>query len=86
MQQTTNTIVMIRPVNFRMNEQTAVNNYFQEDLELKNIEINAKAQQELAEEQKAKLKQLKRLQENAVDTAKASVQKEEVLKNVYVGN
>ena len=46
MQQTTNTIVMIRPVNFRMNEQTAVNNYFQEDLELKNIEINAKAQQE----------------------------------------
>lgn len=46
MQQTTNTIVMIRPVNFRMNEQTAVNNYFQEDLELKNIEINSKAQQE----------------------------------------
>tara|TARA_R110002111_G_scaffold132083_1_gene197626 strand:+ start:87 stop:1019 length:933 start_codon:yes stop_codon:yes gene_type:complete len=46
MQQTTNTIVMIRPVNFRMNEQTAVNNYFQENLELKNIEINAKAQQE----------------------------------------
>jgi protein involved in polysaccharide export with SLBB domain len=28
---------------------------------------------------------LKRLQENAVDTAKASVQEEEVLKNVYVG-
>ena len=46
MQQTTNTILMIRPVSFRMNEQTAVNNYFQEDLDLKNAEINAKAQQE----------------------------------------
>ncbi len=46
MQQTTDTILMIRPVNFRMNEQTAVNNYFQEDLALRNTEINAKAQQE----------------------------------------
>ncbi|WP_179315592.1 citrulline utilization hydrolase CtlX [Winogradskyella undariae] len=46
MQQTTNTILMIRPINFRMNEQTAVNNYFQEDLDLKNAEINAKAQNE----------------------------------------
>ncbi len=46
MHQTTNTILMIRPVNFRMNEQTAVNNYFQEDLSLKNTEINAKAQAE----------------------------------------
>jgi len=46
MQQTTNTILMIRPISFRMNEQTAVNNYFQEDLDLKNAEINAKAQQE----------------------------------------
>lgn len=46
MQQTTNTILMIRPVNFRMNEQTAVNNYFQEDVNLKNAEINAKAQKE----------------------------------------
>ncbi|WP_417861152.1 citrulline utilization hydrolase CtlX [Winogradskyella sediminis] len=46
MQQTTDTILMIRPVNFRMNEQTAVNNYFQEDLDIKNAEINAKAQAE----------------------------------------
>ena len=46
MQQTTNTILMIRPVSFRMNEQTAVNNYFQEDLDLKNAEINIKAQEE----------------------------------------
>ncbi|AQS93695.1 MULTISPECIES: citrulline utilization hydrolase CtlX [unclassified Polaribacter] len=46
MQQTTNTILMIRPINFRMNEQTAVNNYFQEDIDLKNAEINNKAQQE----------------------------------------
>ncbi len=46
MHQTTNTILMIRPVHFRMNEQTAVNNYFQEDLDLKNSEINNKAQAE----------------------------------------
>lgn len=46
MRQITNTLLMIRPVAFRMNEQTAVNNYFQEDLELKNVEINAKAQKE----------------------------------------
>nr|WP_321225100.1 arginine deiminase-related protein [uncultured Psychroserpens sp.] len=46
MSQTTNTILMIRPVSFRMNEQTAVNNYFQEDLSIKNAEINAKAQNE----------------------------------------
>ncbi len=46
MGQITNTLLMIRPVAFRMNEQTAVNNYFQEDLDLKNAEINRKAQQE----------------------------------------
>lgn len=46
MQQITNTILMIRPTGFRMNEQTAVNNYFQEDLNIKNAEINIKAQQE----------------------------------------
>lgn len=44
--QITDTIVMIRPVAFRMNEETAVNNYFQEDLDLKNAEINKKAQDE----------------------------------------
>ena len=44
--QITDTILMIRPVNFRMNEQTAVNNYFQEDLDLKNAAINQKAQEE----------------------------------------
>ncbi len=37
---------MIRPVAFRMNEETAVNNFFQEDLALQNAEINAKAQTE----------------------------------------
>lgn len=46
MSQITDTILMIRPVQFRMNEETAVNNYFQEDLDLRNVEINAKAQQE----------------------------------------
>jgi hypothetical protein len=46
MQQTTNTILMIRPINFRKNEQTAVNNYFQEDIDLQNVEINKQAQEE----------------------------------------
>lgn len=47
MPQTTNTIVMIRPINFRMNEQTAVNNYYQKVLDnLLPDTVNAKAQQE----------------------------------------
>ncbi len=46
LRQITNTILMVRPVQFRMNEETAVNNYFQEDLSLKNEEINKKAQAE----------------------------------------
>lgn len=44
--QITNTILMIRPVSFRMNEQTAVNNYFMEDIDIKNQAINQKAQEE----------------------------------------
>ena len=44
--QITNTILMIRPVAFRKNEQTAVNNYFQEDISIENSEINKKAQEE----------------------------------------
>ena len=47
MSQTTNSILMIRPINFRMNEQTAVNNYYQKVLD--NIlpsSVNAKAQRE----------------------------------------
>ena len=46
MGQITNTILMIRPVNFRMNEQTAVNNFFQEDIELEHSKINSLAQKE----------------------------------------
>ncbi|MGO4912198.1 citrulline utilization hydrolase CtlX [Leeuwenhoekiella sp. W20_SRS_FM14] len=46
MKQVTDTVLMVRPVAFRMNEQTAVNNYFQEELALKNDEINKKAQGE----------------------------------------
>lgn len=46
MKQITNTILMVRPVAFRMNEQTAVNNYFQEGLHLDNEQINKKAQEE----------------------------------------
>lgn len=44
--QITNTVMMVRPVGFRMNEETAVNNYFQEDVKLRNAEINKKAQEE----------------------------------------
>lgn len=44
--QITNTILMIRPINFRMNEQTAVNNYFQEDIDVQNATINARAKNE----------------------------------------
>ena len=47
MKQTTNSILMIRPVAFRMNEQTAVNNYYQKVLDgLIPATVNAKAQQE----------------------------------------
>lgn len=44
--QITNTVLMIRPVRFRKNEETAVNNYFQEDIGLQHAEINRKAQAE----------------------------------------
>jgi hypothetical protein len=44
--QVTNTILMIRPVGFRSNEQTAVNNYFQEKSKMVPAAVNAKAQQE----------------------------------------
>lgn len=37
---------MIRPVNFRLNEQTAVNNYFQKKLDDQNVDVNALAQNE----------------------------------------
>lgn len=46
MKQITDTVLMVRPVAFRMNEQTAVNNYFQEGLQLENEKINKKAQAE----------------------------------------
>lgn len=46
MKQITDTLLMVRPVAFRMNEQTAVNNYFQEGLQLANEKINEKAQEE----------------------------------------
>ena len=47
MKQTTTSILMIRPVACRMNEQTAVNNYYQKVLDnLLPATVNAKAQQE----------------------------------------
>ena len=50
MRQTTNSILMIRPVGFRMNEQTAVNNYYQKVLDgLLPETVNLKAQLEFDE-------------------------------------
>lgn len=47
MKQITNTVLMIRPIAFRMNEQTAVNNYYQKVLDALTPEtVNAKAQEE----------------------------------------
>ena len=46
MEQITNTLVMVRPASFRMNEQTAVNNYYQQNTILLPAAVNAKAQQE----------------------------------------
>jgi hypothetical protein len=47
MKQTTNSILMIRPVAFRMNEQTSVNNYYQKILDNLSPEtVNEKAQAE----------------------------------------
>lgn len=47
MSQTTNTVLMIRPVSFRMNEQTAVNNYYQKIIDgLAPESVNQKAQKE----------------------------------------
>ena len=47
MLQTTNNILMIRPVSFRMNEQTAVNNFYQKELDsMSAAEIQNKALEE----------------------------------------
>ena len=45
--QITNSVLMIRPVQFRMNEQTAVNNYYQKKIKnLSPVEVNRLAVQE----------------------------------------
>lgn len=46
MTQITNTVLMIRPIKFRMNEETAVNNYFQKSTQTLENTINAQAQNE----------------------------------------
>lgn len=46
MSQITDTLLMIRPANFRMNEQTAVNNFFQTKLSAPPGQVNAQAQNE----------------------------------------
>jgi hypothetical protein len=50
MQQTTNTILMIRPTHFRMNEQTAVNNYYQHKVSgISDSDLQLEARQEFDE-------------------------------------
>ena len=44
--QITDTVLMIRPVRFRTNEETIVKNYFQKGINITQEEINRKAQQE----------------------------------------
>ncbi|RRO19780.1 citrulline utilization hydrolase CtlX [Flavobacteriaceae bacterium 14752] len=46
MKQSTDKILMIRPVAFEMNKETAVNNYFQKTLNLKTDEVNTRVQKE----------------------------------------
>lgn len=47
MQQTTNTILMVRPTSFRANEQTAVNNHYQKEInDVTQVTLQLKAQQE----------------------------------------
>ena len=46
MSQITNTVLIIRPVQFRMNEQTAVNNFYQKNSDTLPETVNAKATQE----------------------------------------
>ncbi len=46
MKQSTSHILMIRPVDFQLNKETAVNNFFQRELELSAEEVNQKAQKE----------------------------------------
>lgn len=47
MNQTTNTILMVRPIAFRMNEQTAINNYYQKVIDgLTPETVNQRAQEE----------------------------------------
>ena len=46
MTQITDSILMVRPAQFRMNEQTAVNNFFQERLDMTQDTITVKAQKE----------------------------------------
>src|SRR5690606_16420363 len=46
MMQITDTILMVRPAQFRMNEQTVVNNFFQEDLGMTQDAVTKKAQEE----------------------------------------
>ena len=46
MKQITNTVLMIRPASFRMNEETAVNNYFQKETGDNHDAITMLAQQE----------------------------------------
>ena len=77
MSQITNSVLMIRPVAFRMNEQTAVNNYYQKVLENTTPStVNAKAQNEFD----AFVEKLRAVGVNVVVVEDAI---EEILGNIY---
>ena len=47
MEQTTNTILMVRPASFRANEQTAINNHYQKEInDVAQATLEVKAQEE----------------------------------------
>lgn len=49
MKQIANTLLMVRPVNYRLNEETAINNFFQQTMDLSTEAITKKAQEEFDE-------------------------------------
>src|SRR5690554_7072466 len=71
MRQITNHLLMIRPADFRINEETAVNNYFQRTLEKSPDEITHLAQKEF---------------DNFVDKLRAAKVKVKVIDDIQSNN
>lgn len=69
--QITNTLLLIRPSNFKLNKQTAVNNYFQKEMNLSETEISLKAQKEFDDlVHKLKVKGIQVIVENSTSENK----------------